>query len=231
MVLALVFGLLGLETVLDLFTSFLMEGKHVNYVWLLNFSSGLFCAFVFLQFLPDLFEGFSLLGWSMFLFMFLGFVLFLLFQLHRYKSISRKGVVSAEGSCICAEFFIDGMAVFLFLSNKDLLIGLLLMCPFILSAQTASLAVKELYKKYCVSKWFGLYFDSFLFFGAIFAFLTSSDMQLFYSVFAFVAGAFLYFILHDLLPKESRIQTKPFVAGLLICIAIILPIRLFNMNI
>ncbi len=208
----------------DVFTMVVVRWKKIPYTDIAEFASGLFTAFVFLQFLPELFTGQYILGEAIFLFIFLGFSVFFLFEKfyacrgHIEKS---KAIVSANAPVYYVEFFIEGMAIFFFLHSRPFLPGLLLLGPFILSTVSASLALTELYKKFYKSLLVDIFFDAYPLLGILYASMIFPFHEMFYSAFAFVAGAFLYIIIK----RTSRIKRvkgiKLFVSGMIVCIAVI----------
>jgi len=225
---------LGLGTILmafSLFTERLTKGKKLNFQWLSNFSLGLSITVVFLQFLPDVFNGTELGYETIFTFIFLGFTSFLILETAVRKKAAKnkktKKTIAIESSCIYTESFVEGMLIYLFIGSKPITEGIVLISPLILSGIASTLVLTEVYKNYKKNKWTDIYFESFILLGILFAFMISSQTQTAYAAYAFIQGAFLYLTIHDIAPTKNKIQLKPFLTGTAISITIIAAVNLF----
>ncbi|GEM_PF-2738048 len=212
----------------DVLTMVFIRWRGISFSSLAEFSSGLFTAFVFLQFLPELFSGWEVLEETLFSFLFLGFAVFFIIEIcyvNRRKAEESRSIASVDAPVYYVEFFIEGMAIFFFLNSKPFLSGLVLLSPFILSTVSASLALTDLYKKFYKSLWVDIFFDAYPLLGIFYAFLINPFLEMFYAAFAFVSGFFLYLIIK----RTSAIRTirgaKVFMAGMAVCIAIIYSVR------
>ena len=192
------------------------EHAEKHHKKLLSLSAGMFTAIIFMEIFPFISQGAQVAGDVIFVGMLASFTIYHLVEEHTYQHTRglkrRKEINSFHIIGFFVENFINGFVLATFL-----LLGIspLIFLPFLLVVVSISLSLKHLDDRFNLGP--SKYFLSLsVLFGAIVAtFLSFSVLQI-YIMLSLITGFLLYFVVRDMISKDSSGNPKYFLAGVIV---------------
>lgn len=190
-----------------------VEGRHIQ---ITSLSSGMFLSYIFLDAFKTISESHIAIGKHILFSMFLGFILYHVFNKYLYQHIKEKKVREASldrlryAGAVLDSVFAGFALVIIMDINQPIYFALL---PFILHTFSATLAFQSLHRHFKTSG----FFKSFLAFSPLIGAFTGKlilvEIEAFYSLLAFVVGAVFYIAVRHMLPRGEAGNLWCFVLG------------------
>lgn len=187
---------------------------------IISFTAGVSITYIFLQLLPELYNGVIALNRFLFIFVLLGFVLFHLVEKYIYQNIPYNKVPGdlklTHSIGLTIYYIVVGIVLVKFI-NKNAIEGILFFIPVFLHAIISSLSshgIHGLYgPHYRNEKWTNLLQSSAAIIGVIIALNIAVSDQLSFALTGLVAGILSFIVVRDILPKDKKGKPLFFILG------------------
>jgi len=228
MVYAIIFGII--LSLVHLFGKKIYGKDHKNHEKLISLGAGIFLAFIFIELLEELTEGYFVEGVPVFIFLLFGFSVFHILNKYIYLHAGnakerKKELMELHYLGFSVDSFFAGLALALVLETVDLFVGLILLIPFVLHSISLSISISQLHEKFRVNIPFKLFnfklpfkwSMSFLpLLGVLAAPYLTISPYIFYSTLAFITGMILYIAVRHMVPKGTRGKPLWYILGVII---------------
>lgn len=185
----------------------------------ISFMAGASVAYLFLYLLPDLYRGVTYLNQWIFVFILLGFSLIHFLEKYLYQHIRGEEFLlrfkELHFLIFFFYYFIIGILLVDFL-KINLGKGFLFFIPIVFYAAVSRVSFEEVHIRLREQKIFRILLSLATLFGVLSASLILEKIFLYHILLAFIAGAFLYIIMMDFMPKEARGRPAYFLLGVLL---------------
>lgn len=198
---------------------------------IISFSAGIFITFIFLEILPQIGVGSSIVGPNIYILFLLGFACFHIVEkyFYQHRADHRELVIELKELHALGFFlnhFILGFALVLFfeLPGHFSVLGYAVFIPFILHTVSSALSLRYILAGLRNEDTLKGLLACSVFLGAVSGFILFDIITLatFYSLFAFIVGILLYIIIRDMLPKGKMGSPMFFIFGLLLSLTFLL---------
>lgn len=197
--------------------------KHSNK--LASFVAGISVSYLFLYMFPELYEGVKFLNKSLFVYVLLGFILLHIVekQIRQSKSIEKLRLKLKEEHSVVffIYYFILGI-ILVELLNLSLLKGLLFFFIILFHSTVSAASLKQIHQKLIEKKVFKIVLSVSTLLGILFALFVKFPQSVYFILIGFVAGALLYIVIRDIIPKESDSKLIYFIFGALLYMVLIM---------
>ena len=171
---------------------------------LISFIAGISVSYVFVELFPGLFHENPAFREVIFLFVLLGFFIFYVFEKYIYKHAKSKLIVKDLANLHSVAFFIYhfviGLVLVDLISNKKE--WLLLFIPVFLYSLVGEISLNEVHE-HIKNKWYWrLLLALSTVFGVLTAYIINISMAFDLILLGFVAGALIYIVVRESIPKE-----------------------------
>ena len=197
--------------------------KHSNK--LASFVAGISVSYLFLYLFPELYEGVKFLNKSLFVYVLLGFMLLHIVekQIRQSRSIEKLRLRLKEEHSIVffVYYFILGI-ILVELINLNILKGLLFFFIILFHSMVSVASLKQIHQKLIAKKIFKIVLSISTLLGILFALFVKFPQSVYYILIGFVAGALLYIVVRDIIPKQSDSKLIYFIFGALLYMVLIM---------
>jgi len=181
-----------------------------------SFAAGLSIAYLLLYLFPELYTGVVEFHRSLFLFVLLGSMVFHLIEKYIYQHKRRNIRIFELRVMHAAAFFIYHIIIGIILvsiNQIDPLGGILFFIPILFYTLVSQVSLSNLHNHVTEKLFLRLLLSSSTLVGVIIASMLLIPQTLHYSLLAFIAGALLYNVMVDVVPKEKEGDILFFIFG------------------
>jgi len=192
---------------------------------MVSFVAGISVSYLFLYLFPELYEGVKYLNKSLFVYVLLGFILLHIVekQIRQSKSIEKLRLKLKEEHSVVffIYYFILGI-ILVELLSLSLLKGLLFFFIILFHSIVSAASLKEIHQKMIEKRIFKIILSVSTLLGILFALFAKFPQSVYFILIGFVAGALLYIVIRDIIPKESDSRLMYFIFGALLYMVLIM---------
>jgi zinc transporter ZupT len=207
---------------------------HESKSELMSFAAGISISYLFLQFLPELYEAVPIINHSVFLFLLLGFSIFHLIEKHHYRHHNKhdliRNLVLWHRIGFSIYYFVIGILLSV-LYKTNLLSAVLLFIPVFLHSLLSSMSAAVMHrpshskvKKAHIQDIYKPHLEKYLsihpILGALLPILIPISQKVLSSLLGFVGGILLFIVVREAIPKEKDGRPAFFVIGILLYLLI-----------
>ena len=198
---------------------------------IISFSAGIFISFIFLDALPEISFGSSIVGFNIYIILLAGFACFHVVEKYFYQHrTEHSDLVYRLKELHILGFFINhfilGFALVLFfeLPGRLSVLGYAVFIPFALHTVSSALSLRYIIAGVVNTNIWKTVLSGSVFLGAIVSFVLYDiiTIETFYIMFSFIVGMLLYIIIRDMLPRGRRGDSLFFILGLLLSMVFLL---------
>ncbi len=190
-----------------------------------SFVAGISVAYLFLYLFPELYEGVKFLNKTLFVYVLLGFILLHIVekQIRQSRSIEKLRLKLKEEHSIVffVYYFILGI-ILVELLNLNIVKGLLFFFIILFHSMVSSASLKEIHQKMIEKRIFKILLSVSTLLGILFGLFVKFPQSVYFILIGFVAGALLYIVVRDVIPKESKSRLIYFIFGALLYMILIM---------
>ncbi len=192
--------------------------KEAIKVKAMSFIAGASVAYVFLYLLPDLYKGVGVahINQWIFIFILLGFSLVHILEKYLYQHSKGEEILlrlkEAHFFIFFLYYFIVGIILTEFL-EVTLWKGLLFFVPIVFYAAVSRVSFEEVHIRLREQKFFRILLSLAALSGVLLASIILEQAFLYHILLAFIAGAFLYIVIMDFIPREAKGRPEYFLLG------------------
>lgn len=182
----------------------------------MSFVAGASVTYVFLYLLPDLYRGVTHFNQWIFIFILLGFSLIHFLEKYFYQHIQGKERLLRHKELHFSIFFLYYFIIGILLADFlkiSLGKGLLFFVPIVFYAAVSRVSFEEVHIRLREQKIFRILLSLAALFGVLVASLILGQVFLYHVLLAFIAGAFLYIVIMDFIPREAKGRPEYFLLG------------------
>ncbi|MBN3037699.1 MAG: hypothetical protein JW834_04615 [Candidatus Diapherotrites archaeon] len=210
--------------------SYYIERMHLDF---LSFGAGVFMTFLFMEALPQLITGMSIIGYNVFLLALIGFTLYHISEKYLYQHMKTKDALIND---------LDKLHVLGFIMNHFLIgfslvlmfevpqgppwLGYFVFLPFVLHTLASSISLRHIHEYYRSGRTEKVLLACSPVFGAVAASVLRLQHAHFYIALCIAFGALLYIVIRDIIPKEEKGNPLYFMLGMTLSLAIVALTRL-----
>ncbi len=193
--------------------------RHVQRMKFISFSGGVFVSYIILHLLPDLYAGDVGMNRTSLVFVLIGFSIFHLIEKFMYKhEASNREALKRElkelhSLCFFFYHLTLGTVLVSVFTGSGFASGVLFFMPLILIAFVNSISLKEIHGKLRQNRAVKLLLSVSTLLGAALATAFPLTELLYSILLGFVAGALLFTVMVDSLPRERKGEPLFFVLG------------------
>lgn len=202
---------------------------------IISFAAGISVTYIFLQLLPELYEGIRHLNKFLFSFVLLGFITLHMSEKYIYQHAARamllEDLIRLHSASTFVYHFIIGV-VLLNLAALDNFNALLFFAPVLFHGTATSITMHKVHEVKAKAEktgkerklledvsgkpWVRLLVAFAPLYGVLFAFFAPLSPQLQFSLLGLIAGALLFLIIKDTVPREREGKPAYFMAGVIL---------------
>ncbi len=190
----------------------------------ISFVAGISLSYVFLLLMPEIYGMVTILDKYIFLLLLLGFAGFHLIEKHIYQHEDKEKLQEELRTVHSLTFFIYHFLIGFILLNLltgELMLGLMFLIPVFFHSAVSGASLKGIHVSIRERNLLKVLLSCSTLMGVLIGSLFLIPQHVLNSVLGFVAGAFLYIVIRDSLPRETRGDILYFVSGIAIYTAII----------
>ena len=198
---------------------------------IISFSAGILISFIFLEALPEISFGSSIVGFNIYIILLAGFASFHVVEKYFYQHRTEHSDLAYRLKELhvlgfFVNHFILGFALVLFfeLPGRLSVLGYAVFIPFALHTVSSALSLRYIIAGVANTDIWKTVLSGSVFLGAITSFVLYEVITAatFYIMFAFIVGILLYIIIRDMLPQGRMGNPLFFVIGLLLSMSFLL---------
>jgi len=222
MVISFIYG--GILGVTHYFSNRLIEHKKYQ-IEIRSLAAGISLSYLLIYLLPELYGGALELKRFIMLFVLLGAVTFHLVEKYLYQHSKREKFIFELRAMHAVFFFtyhfIIGIVIVAINSISNIA-GLLFFIPMLFYTAASQVSLSQLHARTSEKTLVRLMLSTSTIFGVVLATIFFVPHQVYFSLLAFIAGALLYNIMVDVIPKEREGSILFFLFGTITYVIIIL---------
>jgi zinc transporter ZupT len=204
------------------------ETKHYR---IISFAAGISIAYLFLDLLPQTYQGAIHLKEWVFVFLLLGFSLFHLIEKFTYQHADQEKLARELKEFHSISFFIYYFLIGIVLKDKlheNFLEGILFLIPIALHAGLSTASLARIHGEVRESLWAKSTLSLSTLLGVTFSIIVSVPAVVDNIFLSLIAGVLLYIIGREFLPQKEKGQPQFFILGNLLFLAIMILITILR---